>query len=50
MQHAGSAQKDLVSLSNSYHVATLDYDANLIFERTHSFADEVAQGAPASSA
>jgi len=46
MQHVGSSQRELVGLSNSYHVATLDYDADLIFERTLSFASAVAQGAP----
>jgi carboxylesterase len=46
MQHVGSSQKELVRLSNSYHVATLDFDADVIFERTLSFASAVAQGAP----
>jgi carboxylesterase len=50
IQHVGSTQKDLVTLSNSYHVATLDYDAELIFERTLQFASTVAQSAPAASA
>jgi carboxylesterase len=30
-----------VALPNSYHVATLDHDAELIFERTHEFAEAV---------
>jgi carboxylesterase len=50
MQRVGTSQKELVSLSNSYHVATLDYDAELIFERTLGFASAVAQGAPTASA
>ncbi len=50
IQHVGSAQKDLVTLANSYHVATLDYDAELIFERTLRFASTVAQNAPTASA
>jgi carboxylesterase len=33
MQRAGSLSKELVPLPNSYHVATLDYDAETIFER-----------------
>jgi carboxylesterase len=38
VQRVGSSSKDLVTLSNSYHVATLDYDAQAIFERTLAFA------------
>jgi carboxylesterase len=38
MAKAGSAEKELVPLRNSYHVATLDYDAETIFERTLEFA------------
>ena len=38
---AGSTKKDLLLLSNSYHVATLDYDAPYIFEQTLRFIDEV---------
>jgi carboxylesterase len=33
-----------VELANSYHVATIDHDAELIFERTHDFAEAVAAG------
>jgi carboxylesterase len=50
IQHVGSAQKELISLSNSYHVATLDYDAPMIFERTLRFAGTVAQSAPTAPA
>jgi carboxylesterase len=32
----------MVRLTNSYHVATLDHDADLIFERTMEFARTVA--------
>jgi carboxylesterase len=35
--HVGSAEKELVPLPNSYHVATLDNDADLICERTLGF-------------
>ncbi len=35
-----SAVKELVPLSDSYHVATLDNDAPLIFDRTASFISE----------
>jgi carboxylesterase len=34
----GSDRTDLVRLSNSYHVATLDHDAPAIFERVAEFA------------
>jgi len=34
MERVGSERKELVRLTNSYHVATLDYDADLICERT----------------
>jgi carboxylesterase len=36
-----SAPTEVVRLPNSYHVATLDHDAELIFERTHEFAEAV---------
>ena len=39
MERAGSSEKELVELPNSYHVATLDHDAELIFERTHEFVE-----------
>lgn len=35
--HLGSKEKELLILENSYHVATLDYDAPILFERTASF-------------
>jgi carboxylesterase len=37
MDRAASEQKDLIRLTNSYHVATLDYDADVIQERTLAF-------------
>jgi carboxylesterase len=39
MERVGSEDKELVELPNSYHVAWLDNDAELIFERTHEFAE-----------
>ena len=48
MQRAGSPTKELIGLSNSYHVATLDYDAELVFERTLEFARSVARNLPTS--
>ena len=41
MSRIGSSRKELVELERSYHVATLDHDAELIFERTHDFAESV---------
>jgi carboxylesterase len=45
----GSQQKEFVSLANSYHVATLDFDAELIFERTLAFAGDLARGEAATA-
>jgi carboxylesterase len=39
-EHLGSSDKELVRLERSYHVATLDYDKELIFERTNTFIKE----------
>jgi carboxylesterase len=38
MRMAGSTDKELVPLANSFHVATLDHDADLIRERVLAFA------------
>ena len=37
MERVGSQRKELVRMTNSYHVATLDYDADLICQRTLAF-------------
>lgn len=37
LEHIGSAEKELIWLDNSYHVATLDLDKELIFEKTAHF-------------
>jgi carboxylesterase len=37
MSEIGSSQKQRVELLNSYHVATLDYDSDLIFENSLIF-------------
>lgn len=37
----------VVSLENSYHVATMDHDAPLIFDRSHQFIQRISAGAPA---
>ena len=38
MANVGSSDKELVTLPNSYHVATLDYDAETIQDRVLEFA------------
>ena len=42
MANLGSAEKELLWLDNSYHVATLDNDAPLIFERAADFIEKLA--------
>ena len=39
-----NAELDVVPLENSYHVATMDHDAQLIFERSHEFIQRVSTG------
>lgn len=44
-ERVGSEHTEYVELTNSYHVATIDHDAEIIFERTAAFIDEhVGQG------
>lgn len=50
LRRTGSERKELVRLENSYHVATLDFDAETIFERTLEFARSVAQDPAAAQA
>jgi carboxylesterase len=38
MSKVGSELKEFIELPRSYHVATLDHDAELIFQRTHELA------------
>jgi carboxylesterase len=49
MERAGSDRKELIRLTNSYHVATLDYDAELIFDRVLRFARTLSGDAPAAT-
>jgi carboxylesterase len=44
MSRLGTSEKELVELPNSYHVATLDHDAEVIFERTHELAQRATSG------
>ena len=39
-EEIGSSSKQRIELLNSYHVATLDYDADIIFENTRLFIQE----------
>ncbi|NBY51495.1 MAG: alpha/beta fold hydrolase [Actinobacteria bacterium] len=40
MAELGSSEKKRIELANSYHVATLDYDAETIFENSRLFIEE----------
>lgn len=40
LDEIATPKKERVELTNSYHVATLDYDAELIFERSVRFLEE----------
>lgn len=40
-EHVGSKEKELIWLDNSYHVATLDYDKEKIFEESYNFMCEM---------
>jgi carboxylesterase len=39
MKGVGSRQKQRIELVNSYHVATLDYDQEVIFENSRLFIE-----------
>lgn len=43
-ERIGSAQMEVVPLSDSYHVATMDNDAPLIFSRTDEFLEKLRVG------
>ena len=40
MSEVGSEEKQRIELVNSYHVATLDYDSDIIFENSLIFVQE----------
>lgn len=42
MSEIGSQESERVELGDSYHVATLDYDAPIIFERSLRFVNELS--------
>ncbi len=46
-QRIGSAELEIVRLENSYHVATMDHDAQSIFERSAQFIQHVTAGSTA---
>ena len=39
MKRVGSLSKERIELTNSFHVATLDYDAEIIFENSLIFIE-----------
>jgi carboxylesterase len=39
MKGVGSRTKQRIELTNSFHVATLDYDAEIIFENSRIFIE-----------
>jgi carboxylesterase len=43
MAEIGSTNKRRIELTNSYHVATLDYDDSIIFENSLLFIEEKAK-------
>ena len=43
MKELGASDKRRIELTNSYHVATLDYDAETIFENSRLFIEEKSQ-------
>lgn len=43
MSELGASQKKRIELVNSFHVATLDYDAEMIFENSRLFIEEHSQ-------
>jgi carboxylesterase len=49
LEHVSSADREVVVLEDSYHVATLDYDATTIFERSLDFVLRLAPEAEQSS-
>jgi carboxylesterase len=50
LARAGSERKELVRLANSYHVASLDFDAELLFDRVLAFGADLAGSLPAGPA
>jgi carboxylesterase len=45
VRRAESVRKELITLPNSYHVATLDFDADTILERTLRFLGSIPSNA-----
>ena len=43
MAEIGSEKKQRIELVNSYHVATLDYDSDIIFENSLLFVEEISK-------
>jgi carboxylesterase len=49
-ERAASERKEFLSLTNSYHVATLDYDADEVFERILRFLRSLSRSTPPAEA
>ncbi len=47
VRRIGAAELEIVRLENSYHVATMDHDQELIFERSAAFISHVTAGTSA---
>lgn len=43
LREVGSSDKTRIELTNSYHVATLDYDAEIIFENSLKFVERLIE-------
>ena len=43
MKGISSTNKNRIELTNSYHVATLDYDADLIFQNSLTFIESLTE-------
>jgi carboxylesterase len=42
MEEIGSNEKNRIELLNSYHVATIDFDAEIIFENSRIFVERLS--------
>jgi carboxylesterase len=49
LEHVGSTDREVVVLPDSYHVATLDHDAQTVFDRSLEFVRRVAPEAGSSA-
>lgn len=45
LNHIGSDQKEVVILNNSYHVASLDNDKEMIIKKSHHYIQKILKKA-----